>query len=92
MNKQTIIVVLLLAAVASLAYGIYRSTGEKIITTQPGVQTIYGEPQHGLILGLCILSGFCILSIIVLLLDRDRRPIDTIEREEPPLREKKRLL
>lgn len=90
MNKQTIIVVLILSALASLAYAIYRSTGEKIITTQAGVQTVYGEPQHGLILGLCLLSGLCILSIIILLLDRPR--IDPIEREEPSLREKKRLL
>lgn len=90
MNKQTIIVVLLLAAVSSLAYAIYRSTGEKIITTQAGVQTIYGEPQHGLVLGLCVLSGFCILAIIALLLDRHR--VETIEREETLPREKKRLL
>ena len=80
MNKQTIIVVLMLAAVASVAYAIYRSTGEKIITTQSGVQTIYGEPQHGLILGLCVLAGFCLLSIIILLLDRP--PAERIEKEE----------
>ena len=80
MNKQTIIVVLMLAALCSLAYAIYRSTGEKIITTQNGVQTIYGEPQHGLILGLCILAGFCLLSIIILLLDKP--PVERIEKEE----------
>jgi hypothetical protein len=81
MKRQTIILLLLIAAVGLLAYAIYRSTGEQIIVTQNNVQTIYGEPQHGLILGLCILSGLCVLATIPLLLYRR----DLIEEEEPPV-------
>ena len=77
MNRQTMTVLLLLTALASVAYAIYRSTDEKTIITQGGLQTIYGEPQHGLILGLCILAGFCILAILPLLLvDRHHYDID----------------
>jgi hypothetical protein len=35
-----------------------------------GMQVVYGEPQHGLILGLCLLAGMCILGIVLLLMDR----------------------
>ena len=71
------IVLLLLAALASVAYAIYRSTDEKTIITQGGLQTIYGEPQHGLILGLCILAGLCIVAILPLVLvDRHHYDID----------------
>jgi ABC-type Fe3+ transport system permease subunit len=73
------IVLLVLVALASVAYGIYRSTDQKTIITQGGLQTIYGEPQHGLILGLCILAGICILAIIPLLLV-DRNHYDIEER------------
>ena len=77
MNRQTMIVLLLLAALASVAYAIYRSTDEKTIITQGGLQTIYGEPQHGLILGLCILAGLCIVAILPLVLvDRHHYDID----------------
>ena len=77
MNRQTMIVLLLLTALASVAYAIYRSTDEKTIITQGGLQTIYGEPQHGLILGLCILAGLCIVAILPLLLvDRHHYDID----------------
>jgi len=77
MNRQTTIVLLLLTALASVAYAIYRSTDEKTIITQGGLQTIYGEPQHGLILGLCILAGLCIVAILPLLLvDRHHYDID----------------
>jgi ABC-type Fe3+-citrate transport system substrate-binding protein len=82
MNRQTMIVLLVLVALASVAYGIYRSTDQKTIITQGGLQTIYGEPQHGLILGLCILAGLCILDISPLLLvDRNRYDIEERARE-----------
>jgi hypothetical protein len=82
MNRQTMIVLLVLVALASVAYGIYRSTDQKTIITQGGLQTIYGEPQHGLILGLCILAGICILAIIPLLLvDRNHYDIEERARE-----------
>ena len=73
MNRQTIVVLLLLVAIASVAYAIYRSTAEQTILTQGGIQTIYNQPQHGLILGLCILAGMCIIATLpLILLDRDR--------------------
>jgi hypothetical protein len=87
MNRQTMIVLLVLMALASVAYAIYRSTGDKTIITQGGLQTVYGEPQHGLILGLCILAGICILAIVPLLLvDRhhyefDEKPVEKSERK-----------
>jgi hypothetical protein len=62
--------VLWVIALACLGYAIYRSTSERVTTTENGQQVVYGEPQHGLILGLCILAGFCILGTIPLLLDR----------------------
>ena len=90
MNRQTMIVLLVLVALASVAYGIYRSTDQKTIITQGGLQTIYGEPQHGLILGLCLLAGLCILAIIPLLLV-DRNRYDFEERERPRETERKRF-
>lgn len=88
MKKQTLILILIITALACLGYAIYRSTEEKIIVTQNTMQTVYGETQHGLILGLCLLAGICILSIIPLMLDRQQ--IDS--KEEEPATVKKKLL
>ena|SRR5688572_21040274 len=92
MNKRTLIPVLLVLALASLVYAIYRSTEEKITLLGPDRQTVFGEPQHGLILGLCVFAGLCILSLVPLLLDkrddvrsdrsRDRDRITTTTRRE----------
>ncbi len=70
MNKRTTILILWIIALLTIAYAIYRSTGEKITTTENGQQVVYGEPQHGLILGLCIFAGLCVVSTIPLLLDK----------------------
>lgn len=70
MNKRILIPVLLLLALVSMVYAIYRSTEEKVILLGPDRQTVFGEPQHGLILGLCIFAGLCVLSIVPLLLDK----------------------
>jgi len=70
MNKRTLVLVLWIVALLCVGYAVYRSTGEKITMIEAGRQTIYGEPQHGLILGLCIFAGFCIICTIPLLLDR----------------------
>lgn len=70
--------VLVIVAVVCLAYAIYRSTGEKfIITDVSGRQIFHNEPQHGLILGLCVFAGLCILGVILMVLDR--RTITTID-------------
>jgi hypothetical protein len=86
MRKQTMILILWILSIVTIAYAIYRSTGEKITTMENGRQIVYGEPQHGLILGLCIYSGLCILSTIFLLLDKQYP-----EKEEPATLRKRTL-
>lgn len=93
MNKRTFIPILLVLALASLVYAVYRSTEEKVTLIGPDRQTVFGEPQHGLILGLCVFAGLCILSAVPLLLDRrddvrsdrDRTRTTTIRREDDPI-------
>jgi hypothetical protein len=70
MNKTTMIPALLLLAIVSAAYAIYRSTDVRLTVLEARGQAVYGEPQHGLILGLFILAGFCILGVVLMLLDR----------------------
>ena len=92
MNRQTMIALLLIVALTSLAYAIYRSTAEQTILTQGGIQTIYNQPQHGLILGLCILSGMCILAILPLvLIDRHHYDVDDRVKDSDRLSERKRF-
>lgn len=71
MSKQGWIISLLIAAVVSLAYAIYRSTMERITVMENGQQVVYGEPQHGLVLGLCLFAGFCVVSAVLLVLNRE---------------------
>jgi hypothetical protein len=95
MNRRTLIPVLLVVALASLVYAIYRSTEEKVTLLGPDRQTVFGEPQHGLILGLCIFAGLCVVSLVPLLLDkrddvrsdrtRDRITTTTTRREDDPI-------
>ena len=82
MTKRTLVLLLWILAVITIGYAIYRSTGEKIIMMESGRQVIYGEPQHGLILGLCIFAGFCIIGSVPLLLDRKawEKDADTISK------------
>ena len=75
MNKRTLALVLLVLPVLAIAYAVYRSTAEVIITMEPTRQVTYGEPQHGLILGLCIFAGISLICAVLLLLD-DRRRIE----------------
>lgn len=89
MKKQTLIVLLFIIILVSLSYAVYRSLSERVIITQNNVQTVYGEPQHGLIFGLCFLSGMCILGIVALILDRR---FNTIDKEEEYTTLKKKLL
>ncbi len=62
--------ILFIVAVLTLGYAIYRSTDQRVTYTEDFKQTTTGEPQHGLIMGLCIFAGFCILGTVPLLLDR----------------------
>ena len=92
MNRQTMIALLLIVALASVAYAIYRSTADQTILTQGGIQTIYNQPQHGLILGLCILSGLCILAILPLVLvERHHYDVDERPRDSDRLSERKKF-
>ena len=77
MNKQTTIMLLLILTLGSLCYAIYRSTSVRITQVEGTSQVVYGEPQHGLILGLCIFAGICLLGMVILLLDKthDRREL-----------------
>jgi hypothetical protein len=74
MNKRILALALLILPVLSIAYSVYRSTAEKITTTENGKQVVYGEPQDGLTLGLFVFAGFCILSAVLLMLDDWRKP------------------
>ncbi|ANE51551.1 hypothetical protein [Flavisolibacter tropicus] len=96
MNKRILIPVLLVVALFSIIYAIYRSTEQKITLMGPDRQTVFGEPQHGLILGLCIFASFCVVATIPLLLDRredyrnggrsrDRVTPSTTRREDDPI-------
>ncbi|MDB5193405.1 MAG: hypothetical protein JWQ96_2968 [Segetibacter sp.] len=76
MYKRILIPTLLIVSLFTLAYAIYRSTIERVTTVENGNQVVYNDPPHGLLLGLCILSGICIIGAIALILDR-REPVLT---------------
>jgi UPF0716 family protein affecting phage T7 exclusion len=63
-----------------LGYSIYRSTAVRETLVQGGREVVYGEPQHGMILGLCVIAAACILGSVLLVLDR--RDIRIEERED----------
>ena len=70
MNKKTLIPVLLVLILISLGYAIYRSTGSRITAIENGQQVVYGDPQHGLLFGLCVFAGLCVVGLVMLVLDR----------------------
>ena len=70
MDKRTLVPILLVLSLLSLGYAIYRSTGQRITTVENGQQIVYGDPQHGLTLGLCVFAGFCVLGVVMLLIDK----------------------
>lgn len=86
MNKRIIILVLWIVSLLALVYAIYRSTNERITMMENGRQVVYGEPQHGLILGLCMFAGICVFSAVLLLLERPK-----LTEPEPPLIKKRTL-
>lgn len=88
MTKRTVVLLLLIAAFVAIGYAIYRSTDQRVTYTEEFKQTTTGEPQHGLIMGLCIFAGFCVLGTVPLLLDRKA----DVVREEPAVTTKRTLL
>ena len=87
MNKRILMIVLLVVSFLSISYAVYRSTALRITVVENGHEVVYGEPQHGLILGLCIFSGICIICAIVLLLDR-REALPTTTQTTVPVSKK----
>ena len=78
MNKKTLAMVLLVLPVLIIAYAVYRSTAEVVTVVEATRQVTYGEPQHGLTLGLCIFAGLSLIGAVLLLMD-DRK---TVEKED----------
>jgi hypothetical protein len=66
-NKRITILILSMVALIAAVYAVYRSLPEKITTVENGNEVVYGEPQHGLILGLLILAAACVAGIVRLL-------------------------
>jgi ABC-type amino acid transport system permease subunit len=82
-SKGTLSIILAVVSLALIGYAIYRSTDVRQIVTGPGTETVYGEPQHGLILGLCIIAGICLLGIVLLFRDNRITVDEVITKEEP---------
>jgi hypothetical protein len=76
MSKKTLSLVLLFLAVASVVYAVYKATAVTMTTIETGRTIVYGQPQHGLTLGLCLFGGLCIIGASLLTLD-DRYSINT---------------
>lgn len=66
MNKRTLIPVLLLLALISVGYAVYKGTAVTMTTIETGRTIVYGQPQHGLTLGLCIFAGLCVIGAALL--------------------------
>jgi len=69
-NNRIAIFVLAIVALLATVYAIYRSLPQKITTVENGNEVVYGEPQHGLILGLLILAAACVAGIVRILTKR----------------------
>jgi len=74
MNKRTLMPILLLLAIITIGYAVYKGTAVTMTTIEPGRTVVYGQPQHGLTLGLCVFAAACILGASLLLWD-DRNQV-----------------
>ncbi|MGE5518895.1 MAG: hypothetical protein ACM3VS_03130 [Candidatus Dadabacteria bacterium] len=81
MNRRNLVPLLLILAIVSVGYAIYRSTAVRITTTVNNQQTIYGEPQNGLMLGLCLFAGFCVLAVAYII-ERSHEEVVIPRKEE----------
>ena len=70
MIKGILNAVLWILAIFCLGYAIYRSTAVKEVRLMGNTEITYGETQHGLIFGLLLIAGICILSSVLLILDK----------------------
>lgn len=82
MYRKVLVPVLLFLSLMSIVYAIYRSTDQQVTISGIGRQVISGEPQHGLILGLCFFAGICVLGAVLLLLNWNRT-VEEIREEKP---------
>jgi hypothetical protein len=82
-NRRTLSLLLLVASLASLGYALYRSTDVRVSIVNAGTETVYGEPQHGLLLGMCIFAGICLLGIVLLFRDTPIEENREVNREQP---------
>ena len=69
MNKRILIPVLLFLAVIAIVYAVYKGTAVTMTTIETGRTMVYGQPQHGLMLGLCLFAGACVLGASLLAMD-----------------------
>ena len=69
MSKKTLSLVLLFLAVVSVVYAVYKATAVTMTTIETGRTVVYGQPQHGLTLGLCLFAGACVLGASLLAMD-----------------------
>lgn len=78
MSRKTLSLVLLFLAVVSVVYAVYKATAVTMTTIETGRTIVYGQPQHGLTLGLCLFAGACVLGAALLALD-DRFRIANVD-------------
>ena len=69
MNKRTMIPILFLLTIIAIAYAIYKGSAVTMTTIEAGRTIVYGQPQHGLTLGLCLFAGACVIAASLLALD-----------------------
>lgn len=69
MNKRTLIPVLLFLAILTIGYAVYKGTAVTMTTIETGRTIIYGQPQHGLLLGLGVFAAACVIGAALLVLD-----------------------
>ena len=91
MDRRTTITVLVILMLVSIGYAVYRSTGQTITRIENGSEVVYGTPMHGLMLGLCIFAGACLMAI-VMLLNKERDVRDTTPRERVTVKEEREAL
>ena len=73
MNRRTLISILLVLALVAIIYAVYKGTEATITTIEAGRTVIYGQPQHGLTLGLGVFAGLCVLAAALLGRDESHR-------------------
>jgi hypothetical protein len=77
MERKTLIPLFLILAIVSIGYAVYRSTAQHLVETVNGRQIIYNEPQHGLLMGLCVFAGLCLVAIALLYRDPYERNVES---------------